>query len=101
MIMPGNSSVIQSQQILDHLVDGIIFSNQDGYISYANEAASALIGRPASEMVGHPITDILTRLPLLASSAGGGPRRRLESPTQPPSSSSTQPRADAAGWRQR
>ena len=76
--MPGNSSVIQSQQILDHLVDGIIFSNQDGYISYANEAASALIGRPASEMVGHPITDILTRLPLLASSADTAKSSRFE-----------------------
>lgn len=59
---------IHSQDILDHLVDGIIFSEQDGCISYVNNAASVMVGRPAVEMIGVPITDVLTRLPLLASS---------------------------------
>jgi signal transduction histidine kinase len=72
------TTLIQSQRILDHLADGIIFSNQNGYISYANEAASTLVGRPTLEMVGHPITDVLTRLPLLASSADNAKSSRFE-----------------------
>lgn len=78
--MTGNytKSLIQSQHILDHLVDGIIFSNQKGYISYANEAAGALVGQSPAEMIGRPITDVLTRLPLLASSVENGKSSRFE-----------------------
>jgi signal transduction histidine kinase len=78
--MNGNHSttLIQSQQILDHLVDGVIFSNQDGYISYANEAASTLVGRSVLEMLGRPITDVLTRLPLLASSVDNAKPSQFE-----------------------
>lgn len=62
------SPLIESQQILDLLTDGVIFSDQDGIIVYANEAASRLTGTAVSEMIGLPITDILTRLPLLSDS---------------------------------
>ncbi|MCB9420930.1 MAG: PAS domain-containing protein [Ardenticatenaceae bacterium] len=72
------SDLAQSQQILEHLADGIIFSNQNGYISYANGAACMMVGRPISEIVGYPITDILTRLPLLASSADHTKSSRFE-----------------------
>jgi PAS domain S-box-containing protein len=64
----STTSIIGSQQILDHLVDGIIFSDHTGYITYANKAASVLIGQSIAEMVGRPITDVLVRLPMLASS---------------------------------
>ncbi|MEJ2750225.1 MAG: histidine kinase dimerization/phospho-acceptor domain-containing protein, partial [Anaerolineae bacterium] len=63
-----SATLSQSQQILDHLADGIIFSNQDGHISYVNGAASRMVGRPVAELIGVPITDVLTRLPLLANS---------------------------------
>ncbi len=62
------SPLIEAQQILDLLADGVIFSDQDGMIAYANEAASHLIGIPTSAMIGRPITDLLTRLPLLSGS---------------------------------
>lgn len=80
MLMNVNHSttLIQSQQILDHLVDGIIFSDQDGYISYVNGAASAMVGRPAAEMIGVPITDVLTRLPLLANSPDNAKASQFE-----------------------
>lgn len=73
-----STTLIQSQKILDHLVDGVIFSNQDGYISYANKAASTLVGRSVPEMLGRPITDVLTRLPLLASSVDSVKSSRFE-----------------------
>ena len=71
MSINGNSSprLIESQQILDLLADGIIFSDQDGIIVYTNEAAGHLTGIPTDNMLGRPITDILTRLPLLSDSA--------------------------------
>ncbi len=72
------TTLSQSQQILDHLADGIIFSNQAGYISYANEAACTLVGQSISELIGHPITDVLTRLPLLASSVDNAKSSRFE-----------------------
>lgn len=65
----GVSAVIQSQRILDHLADGIIYCNQNGVITYTNKAANALVGRPAGELLEQPITDILTRLPLLAATS--------------------------------
>ncbi|MCP4424997.1 MAG: PAS domain-containing protein [Chloroflexi bacterium] len=58
---------IQLQSLLDLLVDGVIFSDPDGLIVYANEAVIHLTGMPLADILGCPITDILTRLPLLAA----------------------------------
>lgn len=78
--MKGNvpQSFVLSQQILDHLLDGIIFSNQDGIIIYVNKAASHMTGLAPDEMVGRPVTDIFTRLPLLAASEDAARSSRFE-----------------------
>ncbi len=60
-------SALSSEYILDSLEDGIIFCNQHGIITYANDAAGQMTGLSQSNMLGRPITDILPRLPLLAS----------------------------------
>ena len=53
------------------MTDGIIFSDRQGIIIYANQAASQLIGLPTAALLDRPITDILTRLPLLAGAGNG------------------------------
>jgi PAS domain S-box-containing protein len=62
------ADMIESQQpILECLADGVIFSGRKGLIEYANQAALAIIGLKANELEGHPVTDILVHLPMLAS----------------------------------
>lgn len=59
---------IQAQRpILECLTDGLILSNDDGHILYANQAAAFLIGREAATLVGLPVTEILVHLPMLAA----------------------------------
>ena len=72
------SPILGSQQILDHLIDGIIYSDKTGQITYANKKASELIGLPTRDMIGRPITDVLVRLPLLASSTDNVKARPFE-----------------------
>jgi PAS domain S-box-containing protein len=74
---------LQSQQpILECLADGIVFSGVDGTITYVNQAAAAIIGQETSTLVGHPVTDILTHLPMLATTTPNTPQdpvtQRLE-----------------------
>jgi PAS domain S-box-containing protein len=57
----------QSEQILNHLNDGIIFCNEEGIITFANEAACLMVGLSCADLAERPITDVLTRLPLLAA----------------------------------
>ncbi|MCB8982984.1 MAG: PAS domain S-box protein [Ardenticatenaceae bacterium] len=65
-----SSSAVQSQQpILECLTDGIVLSGVDGAITYVNEAAAAIIGKDTSALIGHPVTDILTHLPMLATAS--------------------------------
>lgn len=65
-----SQAAIQSQQpILECLTDGIVFSGVDGTITYANQAAATIIGQGIPALVGHPVTDILTHLPMLAASS--------------------------------
>ena len=78
MNVNNSAPIIQSPQILNYLADGIIFSNQEGIITYANKAASQMVGALPDKMLGHPITDILTRLPLLAAASNGVKTSRFE-----------------------
>jgi len=62
-------AALESQQpILECLTDGIVFSGVDGTITYVNQAAAAIIGQETAALVGHPVTDILTHLPMLSAS---------------------------------
>ncbi len=78
MNVNSSTSIIESPQILNYLADGIIFSNHDGIITYANQAASQMVGAPPDAMLGRPITDILTRLPLLAAAGNGTKASQFE-----------------------
>ncbi|MFO7682186.1 MAG: ATP-binding protein [Chloroflexota bacterium] len=61
-------SALQAQKpILECLASGIIASDVEGNIAYANQAACAIIGSAAANLIGQPITDILIHLPMLAS----------------------------------
>lgn len=62
------AEMIESQQpILECLADGVIFSGREGFIEYANQAALAMTGLETNEIEGHPVTDVLVHLPMLAS----------------------------------
>lgn len=41
--------------LIDRLPDGIVAVNQEGLVCFLNPAAAALLGRPASEILGQPI----------------------------------------------
>ncbi len=60
-------SIMQSEQILNHLNDGIVFCNQEGAITFANKAACRMVGLSGADIAEQPITDLLPRLPMLAS----------------------------------
>jgi signal transduction histidine kinase len=65
MITP---EMIASQRpILECLTDGVIFSGQEGLVEYANQAASAILRLAPTEMVEHPVTDILASVPMLGT----------------------------------
>jgi len=68
----------QQRSILECLSDGVILSNQDGSITFANQAASNMVGMRIEEMIGRPVTDILTRLPMLAPTNGSPASKRFE-----------------------
>jgi len=73
-------AAIQSQQpILECLTDGIVFSGVDGTIRYVNQAASQIMGQEVSALVGHPVTDMLTHLPMLTASPNVTPENRVRS----------------------
>lgn len=55
--------------VLECLTSGIISSDIDGVINYTNQAASIIVGIDSDELIGRPVTDILTHLPMLANSA--------------------------------
>lgn len=50
-------------------MDGIVFSGVDGVITYVNQAAATIIGREVVDLLGYPVTDILTHLPMLAAAS--------------------------------
>jgi PAS domain S-box-containing protein len=68
----GDTSLaaIQTQKpILECLTTGIISSGVDGVINYANQVAGIIVGIEPDDLIDHPVTDILTHLPMLSSSA--------------------------------
>ncbi|MFQ5398243.1 MAG: ATP-binding protein [Anaerolineae bacterium] len=79
---PGKQPVVvegeQQRSILECLSDGVILSNQDGSITFVNQAALDLVGMSIEEMLGRPVTDILTRLPMLAPTNGSPASKRFE-----------------------
>jgi PAS domain S-box-containing protein len=50
---------IQSETILANLADGILTLDTDNKIVSVNPAACALIGKPASELIGHTVAEAL------------------------------------------
>ncbi|MCI0399085.1 MAG: cell wall metabolism sensor histidine kinase WalK [Chloroflexi bacterium] len=55
--------IIETQRpILECLAEGVIVSNQDGVIDFANQAAVALIGDGAEGIEGQQNTEVLARL---------------------------------------
>jgi PAS domain S-box-containing protein len=47
-----NTDRIQSNLILDHIVDGVFTTNRNGYITSFNKAAVAITGYPQEEVLG-------------------------------------------------
>lgn len=69
--------VIESQlPLLECLNDGIIYSGQEGVVIYANQVATTLVGLSREQIVGFPITKVVTRLPVLNNNGRStGPNR--------------------------
>lgn len=63
------ATIHTQKPILECLTAGIISSGIDGTIDYANQAASTIVGIEPSRLVGSPVTDILTHLPMLSNAA--------------------------------
>ena len=63
------AAIHTQKPILECLTSGIISSGIDGVIDYANQAAGIIIGLNLDEIIGRPVTDILTHLPMLSSAA--------------------------------
>lgn len=47
------------RSILDGAEDGVFWYDPDGIVRYVNRAGSAALGRPAEEVVGRPVGDVL------------------------------------------
>lgn len=62
------AAIHAQKPILECLTAGIISSGIDGVINYANQAAGVIVGIEPDELIDHPVTDILTHLPMLSSS---------------------------------
>ncbi len=59
------TTIGEQKPILECLASGIIVSGIYGDIVYANQAASIIVGIDNDDLVGSPVTDILTHLPML------------------------------------
>jgi two-component system sensor histidine kinase VicK len=61
------ATIHTQKPILECLTAGIIYSGIEGTIDYANQAAGTIIGIHPDSLIGSPVTDILTHLPMLSN----------------------------------
>ena len=61
------TTIHAQKPILECLTAGIISSDIEGRINYANEASGIIVGIHPDELIGRPVTDILTHLPMLSN----------------------------------
>ena len=60
--------MIESQwPILECLTSGVLFSGSSGLVEYANQAAAIIVNEELDNIVGKPVTDLLSRLPMLGA----------------------------------
>lgn len=61
------TTIYTQKPILECLTSGIISSGIDGVINYANQAAGTIVGIDPDNLIGSPVTDVLTHLPMLSN----------------------------------
>jgi PAS domain S-box-containing protein len=49
----------ESRRVLDAMPDAVVAADDDGVIVYTNRATEALLGWPAGELIGQPLTTIV------------------------------------------
>ena len=63
------TTIHAQKPILECLTSGIISSDIEGSINYANEASGIIVGIHPDKLIGRPVTDILTHLPMLSNAS--------------------------------
>jgi two-component system, NtrC family, sensor histidine kinase PilS len=66
------------EDVIRGLTSGLATLGRDGRILTFNNAAAEIIGRPASEVVGHTLADVMPRLAALQAGVGDAALRRAE-----------------------
>ena len=60
------------RKLLESAPDALLAIDAEGVLTYANSEAELMLQRPASELIGCPIREVLPELPLRNISLGGG-----------------------------
>jgi signal transduction histidine kinase len=66
------------RQLLHYVDEGVVVSDANGSVEFANQPALNMLGVPADEMIGQSIIDLLARLPMLGSMGENKPRVQFE-----------------------
>lgn len=64
--------------VLESLTDGILITGQEGLTVYVNQAMVAILGESSETLLGRPVTDLLSHLPMLNTSSGGRQLNQFE-----------------------
>ncbi|MFO7538671.1 MAG: ATP-binding protein [Chloroflexota bacterium] len=57
--------VESERPVLESLTDGILITGQEGLTVYVNQAMAAILGESSEALIGQPVTDLLSHLPML------------------------------------
>jgi PAS domain S-box-containing protein len=64
--------------VLESLTDGILITGQEGLTVYANQAMAAILGEESEMLIGRPVTDLLSHLPMLSTTDKGRKLNQFE-----------------------
>ncbi len=53
---------VARRDVIDHIRDGVIVANVEGVVLDLNPAACEMIGAPASELIGHRLTEVVAEV---------------------------------------
>lgn len=66
------------RQLLQYVDEGVVVSDAQGIVEFANSAAVQVLGAPVDQIIGQPIMDLLAHLPMLAGSNLTDAKPRLQ-----------------------
>lgn len=73
------SAVFSDQRQLLHYVDeGVVVSDANGLVEFANNPAAQMLSTPVDEIIGQPVMDLLARLPMLSGSSLSESKPRVQ-----------------------